>query len=245
MEEKMEPLDNNNISINRDALKLHNLQQVSTLRGRYEVRGATRLLRGLGYLPLKRIIDISLSLFLLPVVVPIIIVCAVLMKLDSPGPIFYLQERTGIGGKRFKMFKLRSMVQEADSLKKKYASLNTQCYPDFKIPNDPRVTRIGRILRKTSLDEIPQIFNVLRGTMSIVGPRPTSFSSSTYNLWHTARLEIKPGMTGLWQVSGRCCVDFSDRNRLDIAYIQNLSFWLDLKIMFRTIGCVIRGKGAE
>ena len=118
-------------------------------------------------------------------------------------------------------------------------------YPDFKIPSDPRITRVGRFFRKTSLDELPQIFNVIWGDMSLVGPRPTSFPSSTYDLWHTARLEIKPGITGLWQVSGRCEIGFNTRSRLDIAYVRNLSLLLDIKILLRTIGSVIHQNGAE
>lgn len=236
---------NKNININGEALELRTLYQIPTLEPRFGIAAVTRLLSGSGYLFLKRVIDISFSLFLLPVVALIILLCAVLIKLNSRGPIFYLQERTGKGGKRFKMYKLRTMVLEADTLKAKYSCLNTQSYPDFKIPNDPRITMIGRILRKTSLDEIPQFFNVLKGDMSVVGPRPTSFTADTYDLWHTARLEIRPGITGLWQVSGRADVDFTERNRLDIAYRQNLSLWLDLKIMFRTISTVIKGKGAK
>ena len=234
-----------NIKINGEALELRTLYKIPTLKPWFGTAAVTRLLSGSGYLFLKRVIDISFSLFLLPAVALIILLCAVLIKLNSRGPIFYLQERTGKGGKRFKMYKLRTMVPEADTLKSKYSSLNTQSYPDFKIPNDPRITKIGRILRKTSLDEIPQFFNVLKGDMSVVGPRPTSFTADTYDLWHTARLEIRPGITGLWQVSGRADVDFTERNRLDIAYRQNLSLWQDLKIMFRTISTVIKCKGAK
>ena len=137
------------------------------------------------------------------------------------------------------------MVRNAEELKQQYAHLNELTYPDFKISNDPRITRVGRILRKTSLDELPQLFNILRGDMSWVGPRPTSFSAKTYKLWHTARLEMKPGLTGLWQVSGRNELDFDDRLRLDIAYLRNRCVWLDLKIMFRTISCVFTGRGAN
>jgi lipopolysaccharide/colanic/teichoic acid biosynthesis glycosyltransferase len=123
--------------------------------------------------------------------------------------------------------------------------LNQLPYPDFKIANDPRITRVGRFLRKTSLDELPQFLNVLHGAMSLVGPRPTSFRPETYRLWHTARLELKPGMTGLWQVSGRNELDFDDRVRLDIAYLRNRSFGLDLAILARTATCVINGRGAN
>jgi lipopolysaccharide/colanic/teichoic acid biosynthesis glycosyltransferase len=143
------------------------------------------------------------------------------------------------------MYKLRTMVKNAEELKEKYMHLNLLTYPDFKIANDPRITRVGRFLRKTSLDELPQIFNVLRGDMTLVGPRPTSFKASTYSLWHTTRLELKPGLTGLWQVGGRNELDFDERVRLDIAYLRNQSLWLDLQIMFRTIGAVFSGRGAN
>jgi len=233
------------IRINGNVLQLHKFLRLCTTKQKSGLAAVICLLHGPRYLFLKRLIDILISILLLPAVALVIFLCALLIKLDSRGPVFYLQERTGKGGRRFKMYKLRTMVRGAETLKDKYSNLNTQTYPDFKIPNDPRITRIGRILRKTSLDEIPQIFNVLKGDMSLVGPRPTSFSASTYALWHTARLEIRPGITGLWQVSGRCDVDFDDRNRLDIAYRRNLSLWMDLKIIFWTIGCVIIGKGAK
>jgi lipopolysaccharide/colanic/teichoic acid biosynthesis glycosyltransferase len=143
------------------------------------------------------------------------------------------------------MYKLRTMVQNAEELKEKYAHLNELTWPDFMITNDPRVTRVGRFLRRSSLDELPQVINVLRGDMSLVGPRPTSFSASTYSLWHTARLEVQPGLTGLWQVSGRKSIDFDDRLRLDIAYIRNRSLWLDLVLLTRTVGAVFEGRGAS
>jgi lipopolysaccharide/colanic/teichoic acid biosynthesis glycosyltransferase len=216
-----------------------------SLTSLFGIDAINRMLRGSGYLPLKRFIDISFSLLILPVGALIILLCAVLVKLDSPGRVFFLQERTGKGGKRFKMYKLRTMVNEAEIIKEKYVHLNKQSYPDFKISNDPRITFIGRFLRKSSLDELPQFINILKGDMSVVGPRPTSFSADTYSLWHTARLEMKPGITGLWQISGRHEVDFDDRSRLDIFYWKNFSLWLDLKIMIMTIFSVFRGHGAE
>jgi lipopolysaccharide/colanic/teichoic acid biosynthesis glycosyltransferase len=133
----------------------------------------------------KRIFDISLCLFALPFVLPVMGFIAAMIWLSDPGPIFFKQKRTGKGGRRFSMYKFRTMVKNAEELKAKYAHLNELTWPDFKITNDPRVTRIGSILRKTSLDELPQIVNVLKGDMSLVGPRPTSFDSSTYSLWHT------------------------------------------------------------
>jgi lipopolysaccharide/colanic/teichoic acid biosynthesis glycosyltransferase len=143
------------------------------------------------------------------------------------------------------MFKLRTMVKNAAELKAKYMHLNEHTYPDFKITNDPRMTRVGRILRKTSLDELPQLLNVLKGDMTLVGPRPTSFGAETYRLWHTARLEVKPGLTGLWQVSGRSDLDFDDRLRLDVAYIRHRCLWLDVQILLRTATAVISTRGAN
>jgi lipopolysaccharide/colanic/teichoic acid biosynthesis glycosyltransferase len=194
---------------------------------------------------LKRTIDVVVSLAVLPFALPVIALCMLWVKLDSDGPALMRQTRTGKGGRRFTMLKLRTMVKNAHELREKYAHLNECSYPDFKITNDPRMTRCGRILRKLSLDELPQLLNVLRGDMTLVGPRPTSFGPETYRLWHTARLEVKPGLTGLWQVSGRADVDFDDRLRLDIAYIRNRGLWLDMQILFRTFGAVVSRKGAH
>ena len=196
------------------------------------------------YHRLKRLMDIGVCVLILPLVLLILVVCGIAIKLDSPGPLFFFQERTGRGGRRFTMYKLRTMVADAEERKDHYRFLNKLSYPDFKIADDPRITRLGRFLRRTSLDELPQIFNVLRGEMSLVGPRPTSFSASTYHLWQTTRLESKPGITGLWQVSGRNELDFDERSRLDIAYVRHQSLWLDVQILLRTIGCVVTGRGA-
>ena len=143
------------------------------------------------------------------------------------------------------MYKFRSMVPDAEALKEKYAHLNELQWPDFKITNDPRITPVGRILRKTSLDELPQLINVIRGEMSLVGPRPTSFSAETYQLWHTERLDVLPGLTGLWQIVGRAQLEFDDRLRLDIAYIERASLWFDINILFRTVLAVFRQRGAH
>jgi len=153
------------------------------------------------------------------------------------------QPRTGRNGRRFGMFKLRTMVRNAEQLKAELAHLNVLPAPDFKIPDDPRVTRVGKILRKTSLDEAPQLLNVLRGDMSIVGPRPTSFAASTYELWHTQRLEVRPGITGLWQVEGRGSTTFDERLRLDVRYIRHQSLLQDLLLVLRTFGSVVRRPG--
>lgn len=197
-----------------------------------------------GYHLAKRVFDISLCLLTLPFLLPLFLLCALLIWLDDPGPIFFKQLRTGKGGVRFRMYKFRTMVTNAEELKQKYAHLNELTWPDFKMTNDPRVTRIGRILRKTSLDEIPQIINVLKGEMSLVGPRPTSFDVSTYSLKHTERLEVLPGITGLWQISGRSDIDFDQRLLLDIEYIERRSLWFDIQILFRTVFAVFKQEGA-
>jgi len=143
------------------------------------------------------------------------------------------------------MFKLRTMVRDAEAIKAQLQALNELRYPDFKIANDPRVTRVGRFLRKSSLDELPQIFNVLWGAMTLVGPRPTSFVATTYRLWHTERLAVRPGLTGLWQVMGRNELQFDERVRLDISYRRHRSFWLDLEILARTVITVATARGAN
>jgi lipopolysaccharide/colanic/teichoic acid biosynthesis glycosyltransferase len=198
-----------------------------------------------GYQTSKRLFDILVCLFAIPVFLVLIGAIALAIYLDDPGPIFFKQKRTGKGGRRFGMYKFRTMVKNAEELKVKYAHLNEHTWPDFKITNDPRVTRIGNFLRKTSLDELPQIFNVLKGEMTLVGPRPTSFDASTYSLWHTERLEVQPGITGLWQVSGRKELDFDDRLRLDIEYIRRQSFWFDIWILIQTAAAVLTRRGAE
>jgi lipopolysaccharide/colanic/teichoic acid biosynthesis glycosyltransferase len=210
------------------------------------VRAAERRLLGeRGYARAKRVLDVIACLLVLPIVLPVLLTCALAIRLDSPGPAFFSQARTGRGGRRFRMYKLRTMVKDAEALKAKYQHLNVLSYPDFKIVDDPRVTRVGRFLRKTSLDELPQVFNVLKGDMALVGPRPTSFDASTYRLWHTTRLEAPPGLTGLWQIAGRNEIDFDERLRLDIAYIQNRCLALDLLILVRTVSAVVNGRGAN
>jgi len=205
-----------------------------------------RLVTGSSYLVAKRFMDMFLVLIALPFWLPLIGLIALVIRLTSPGaPVMFKQLRTGKGGQRFHMFKFRSMVSNAEELKAKYAHLNELQWPDFKITNDPRITPIGHFLRKTSLDELPQLFNVLRGEMSLVGPRPTSFGSETYKLWHTERLDVTPGLTGLWQIIGRAQLEFDDRLRLDIAYIERRSLWMDLNILFRTFLAVFEQRGAR
>ena len=182
----------------------------------------------------------------LPVALPLLSVCAAAIALDSRGPVLFAQDRTGQHGRTFKMYKFRTMVENAHELKEQLQHLNIMPAPDFKIPDDPRITRVGRHLRSTSLDELPQLWNVLKGDMSLVGPRPTSFSPGHrhYKLWHTRRLEVKPGLTGLWQIEGRNTTDFDERIRLDERYIKRRSLRLDLSIMLRTIPALIRREGS-
>ena len=190
----------------------------------------------------KRTVDIATILILTPLIIPLMMLCAALVKLDTPKePIFFRQERTGKNGWRFVLYKFRTMVSSAELMKENYLNDNLLTWPDFKMNDDPRVTNIGKFLRKTSLDELPQILNVLRGDMSLVGPRPTSFDASTYKCWHTERLEVKPGLTGLWQVKGRGRIDFDDRVRLDIRYIKHRSLWLDFKLILMTLPVLLAG----
>lgn len=196
------------------------------------------------YLHVKRALDLALCLIGLPIAALMMLACAIAIRLESPGPIVFTQMRTGRHGQRFAMFKFRTMVENAEELKASLAHLSVVPPPDFKIIDDPRITRVGTFLRKTSLDELPQLINVLRGEMSIVGPRPTSFDSSTYRLWHTERLEVPPGITGLWQVMGRNETTFDERLRLDIAYLNRMSLGLDIKILLLTFASVVRRSGA-
>ena len=205
-----------------------------------------RFLTGNSYFIAKRIMDLSLVWLSVPLWLPLIGIIALLIRITSPGaPVVFKQLRTGKGGRRFSIYKFRTMVPDAEELKANYAHLNELQWPDFKITNDPRVTPVGSFLRKTSLDEIPQLFNVLKGEMSLVGPRPTSFGSETYKLWHTERLDVIPGMTGLWQIIGRAQLEFDDRLRLDITYIERRCLWLDINILFRTLLAVFEQRGAH
>jgi lipopolysaccharide/colanic/teichoic acid biosynthesis glycosyltransferase len=196
------------------------------------------------YLVMKRIVDLVGCLLLLAIAIPVLALCAIAIVVESPGPVLFAQARTGRDGRRFRMLKLRTMVPNAEALKPALAHLNVLPPPDFKIPDDPRVTRVGRFLRATSLDELPQLFNVLRGDMSLVGPRPTSFEPSHYDLWHTHRLEVRPGITGLWQIEGRNVMTFDERLRLDVQYIRRRSLVLDLQLLARTVVVVFRRSGA-
>jgi len=203
-----------------------------------------RVLIGDTYQRIKRIFDLVIAILTIPLWLIIILLIALGITISSPGgPVIFTQFRTGKGGRRFWMYKFRTMVADAEEQKEKYAHLNELQWPDFKISDDPRVTPLGRLLRKTSLDELPQIINVLRGEMSLVGPRPTSFGPETYKLWQTERLDVVPGITGLWQIYGRGSTEFDDRLRLDIAYIERCNMWLDINILLRTITSIFLPRG--
>lgn len=205
-----------------------------------------RNITGTAYLSMKRFVDLVMVILTAPFWLPVLGVIAILIQReDGEGNVIFGQERTGKGGRRFKMYKFRTMVINAEEIKAELAHLNELQWPDFKITDDPRVTKIGHILRKTSLDELPQLFNVLRGDMSLVGPRPTTFSAETYALWQTERLDVIPGVTGLWQLLGRGETEFDERLRMDIAYIERRCLWLDLQILFRTVFAVLEQRGAK
>lgn len=194
----------------------------------------------------KRAVDLLLSLLALPAFLILLPVIALAIRLDSPGPIFFRQERIGKDGKPFFVYKFRTMVNGADLMKAQVAHLSKYKGDTLlKVPNDPRVTRVGNFLRRTSIDELPQVLNVLRGEMSWVGPRPnTPDEVSKYNGWQHKRLNVLPGITGLWQVSGRSDVPFDEMCLLDIFYIENWSIGLDMRIILQTIPHVLFGSGA-
>jgi exopolysaccharide biosynthesis polyprenyl glycosylphosphotransferase len=194
---------------------------------------------------IKRGVDIVGSLALLTVGAPVLGMIALAVTLDSSGPIIFCQTRVGAKGKLFEMYKFRSMYEGAEKKLEELLDKNEVEGPLFKMKDDPRVTRVGRILRRSSLDELPQLWNVLRGEMSLVGPRPPLPSEvSRYMEWHKKRLDVRPGMTGLWQVRGRSLLSFDEQALLDIYYIENWSLWLDFKIMLRTIPEILFGNGA-
>jgi exopolysaccharide biosynthesis polyprenyl glycosylphosphotransferase len=193
----------------------------------------------------KRFFDLIFSFLGCLVLLPVFLVIGILILLDSRGPVFYCSNRYGRNGRMFPMIKFRSMVIDADAKLKELKSRNEVDGPIFKIKNDPRITRMGRWLRKYSLDELPQVINVLVGHMSLVGPRPLPIDQvEKEDFNQLKRLEVRPGITGLWQIRGRSDVSFKRLVRWDMWYINNWSFWLDLKILLRTIPVVIHGKGA-
>jgi len=193
----------------------------------------------------KRLFDFVVSLLTLLMISPFFIIIGILIKMDSPGPIFYVSKRYGRGGRIFRMYKFRSMIPEAEAVLSQLREKNEVDGPIFKMKEDPRVTPLGKFLRRYSLDELPQIFNVLKGDMSFVGPRPLPIDQiEKQDLRQLARLEVRPGITGLWQIRGRSNISFSRLVKWDVWYINNWSFWLDLNIFVQTVPVVLKGKGA-
>ena len=195
---------------------------------------------------IKRFMDISLSLLAMVLLAPLFLIVPLLIKLTDRGPVFHTQTRCGYNGKTFRLYKFRSMVPNAERLLPQLVDFDSMAEPVFKIENDPRVTRIGRILRKTSIDELPQLFNVLKGALSLVGPRPEEVALvRRYGSTLRERLKARPGVTGLQQVTCRGSVSMAERMVHDLAYIENQSLWLDLKILCQTVGVVLSRKGAR
>ena len=194
----------------------------------------------------KRLIDLLGSAALLIALAPLLALVAILIRFDSPGPVFFTQERVGLNKRRFRILKFRTMTDGSDQQQDSLEHLNEAEGPVFKIRNDPRVTRLGRLLRRFSIDEFPQLINVLKGDMSLVGPRPLPIRdvSRIDHQWHKRRFSIKPGITCLWQVNGRSNIGFNDWVRMDLDYIDKWSLALDLLILVKTIPAVFRGPGA-
>jgi len=196
---------------------------------------------------LKRILDIGLASALLIFLSPLFLVVAIFIKFSSPGPVFFVQERLGLNKRRFRLYKFRTMVQDAEKMQKELEEFNEADGPVFKIKNDPRITREGRFLRNTSIDEFPQLLNVLKGDMSLVGPRPLPVRDyeGFDQRWFNRRFSVRPGMTCIWQIDGRSDISFDKWIQLDLRYIDTWSLPLDFQILLRTIPAVIRGRGAS
>ncbi|MFO0633941.1 MAG: sugar transferase [Nannocystaceae bacterium] len=212
----------------------------------YPMLGLRRVPTDEARLAVKRILDIIGSAIGLLLASPIMIATVIAIRVTSEGPILFRQVRAGRNGRKFTMLKFRSMVVDAEALRAKLQHLNEMDGPVFKIKHDPRITSVGRFIRKTSIDELPQLLNVLMGDMSLVGPRPALPSEvEQYQPWQRRRLSVKPGLTGLWQVSGRNQVDFEEWMQLDLRYIDTWSLWLDIKIILKTVPTVLFHKGAS
>jgi lipopolysaccharide/colanic/teichoic acid biosynthesis glycosyltransferase len=222
--------------------------------------------QGALYFSCKRFLDVAVATALIVLLSPLLIVVAILITLDSSGPPVFVQQRVGARRgargsqtiwevRHFHVYKFRSMVRDADQrVHQEYikafvggrVETTQEIGSKFKLTNDARVTRVGRFLRRTSLDELPQLVNVLKGEMSLVGPRPVpTYEFADYQDWHRERLCALPGITGIWQVKGRCQVSFEEMVRMDIEYVRNKSFWLDIRILFLTLPAVLSGRGAE
>ncbi len=241
-----------------------NLEQTTTWQLSYQpIKALIGGKDNAAYFYFKRFLDVTIAAFLLLLLIPLIALIAILIKLDSPGPIFFIQERVGARRRQFRsgqtiwkiqnfrFYKFRSMVHNADqSLHQAHIKAFVQGTLEsdsdtVKLEADPRITWLGRILRNTSLDELPQLVNVLKGDMSLVGPRPVpTYEVAEYEAWHYERLAVLPGITGLWQVEGRGQVSFDEMIQLDIKYVSHRSLWLDFKILLLTMPVIFSGRGA-
>ena len=198
------------------------------------------------YEVIKRVIDVVCSFVGVLVLSPLFVVIAIIIKFTSKGPVFFSQKRVGRDGKEFKMYKFRSMVVNAEELKEKLAAQNEMSGPMFKMKDDPRVTMVGKLIRKTSIDELPQLWNVFKGDMSLVGPRPSLPKEvAQFEEWMHKRLDVKPGLTCYWQVSGRNNIDFEDWMKLDIRYVKERNLWIDIKLIFKTVFVLFGDKNAH
>ena len=198
------------------------------------------------YEVIKRIIDIVASFIGIILLSPLILIVSILIKLESKGEVIFKQKRVGLNGKEFYMYKFRSMVINAEELKEQLESQNEMSGPMFKIKDDPRITKVGKFIRKTSIDELPQLINVIKGDMSLVGPRPSLPKEvKKFEQWMMERLEVKPGLTCIWQISGRNNIDFEDWMKLDIKYVRERSLVLDFKLIFKTIFVLFGDKNAS
>ncbi|WP_212902313.1 sugar transferase [Clostridium polyendosporum] len=206
----------------------------------------TRVKERTAYLFLKKLIDLIGAICGLIITTPILIVTVIAIRIESKGPILFKQERIGQDGRRFNMYKFRSMVINAEELKDKFIEKNEMSGPMFKIKDDPRITKVGKFIRKTSIDELPQLINILKGEMSLVGPRPSLPKEvDQFQLWMLERLDVKPGLTCYWQVSGRNNIDFEDWMKLDIKYVRERNTWIDIKLIFKTIGVLFGDDNAR
>ncbi len=198
-----------------------------------------------GYNLWKRGMDLAVSTFMLLICFPILLIASIAIWIEDRGPIFFRQRRVGRGGQIFDVLKFRTMFLDADAMKEKLAAMNKHDGPIFKIENDPRVTRVGRIMRRFSIDEVPQFLNVWRGQMSVVGPRPMlEREVEHYDEWMFQRLQVKPGLTCYWQVMGRSNLSFEEWMELDKKYLEEMGFWTDIKIMLKTPKAIFQSDGA-
>mgnify|MGYP001544426200 CR=1 FL=1 len=202
--------------------------------------------KNIGYFILKRIIDLVGALSGIILISPVMIITAILIKVDSKGPVFFAQSRVGQDGKKFMMYKFRSMCTDAEVLLGKLKNENEMSGPMFKMKDDPRITKVGKFVRKTSIDELPQLFNILKGEMSLVGPRPSLPKEVVqFTPFQKRRLVAKPGLTCYWQVRGRSDVSFEEWMEMDVEYIEERNTWIDITLIFKTVGVLFGDEGAR